>query len=167
MKLKIIDIAFHRNGICGAPFHAIIFRDPDVGQMLGVVFDEPHHVAVFNMEKLAIGNITFGCQLVAWRPVRNDSAKSYRIFQQPRRLTMPRTYPLEIALDEFSDERIDAVIGEIEEAVENIRKYHGGDANTSRTWTSTNYSLYTARLPSSGRQTTSARWSLTWMTTKP
>lgn len=41
---------------------------------------------------------------------------------------MPRTYPLEIALDEFSDERIDAVIGEIEEAVENIRKYHGGDA---------------------------------------
>jgi hypothetical protein len=65
MKLKIIDIAFHRNGICGAPFHAIIFRDPDVGQMLGVVFDEPHHVAVFNMEKLAIGNITFGVN--SWR----------------------------------------------------------------------------------------------------
>ena len=27
MKLKIIDIAFHRNGICGAPFHVVLFDD--------------------------------------------------------------------------------------------------------------------------------------------
>jgi hypothetical protein len=27
MKLKIIDTAHHRNGICGAPFHAVLFHD--------------------------------------------------------------------------------------------------------------------------------------------
>ena len=37
------------------PFHALIFRDPDEGRMLGIVFDEKHHVAVFNLDKLALG----------------------------------------------------------------------------------------------------------------
>ena len=27
MKLTIIDIAFHRNGICGAPFDVVLFED--------------------------------------------------------------------------------------------------------------------------------------------
>src|SRR5271170_6965619 len=39
---------------------------------------------------------------------------------------MPRTYPLKITLDEIAEEAIDQIAGEIEEAVENIRKYHGG-----------------------------------------
>lgn len=33
--------------------------------MLGVVFDEPYHVAVFNLSKLALGNIAFGVN--SWR----------------------------------------------------------------------------------------------------
>ena len=65
MKLHIEQIQFHRNGISGAPFHAVIFRDPDEGRMLGVVFEEKYHVAVFNLDKLAIGNITFGVN--SWR----------------------------------------------------------------------------------------------------
>ena len=33
--------------------------------MLGIVFDEQHHVAVFNLDKLALGNIAFGVN--SWR----------------------------------------------------------------------------------------------------
>ena len=60
MKLRIENIQHHRNGISGAPFHILIFRDPEAGRMLGVVFDEQHHAAVFNLDKLAVGNIAFG-----------------------------------------------------------------------------------------------------------
>ena len=41
---------------------------------------------------------------------------------------MPRTYPLKITLDDIAEETVDQIAGEIEEAVENIRKYHGGAA---------------------------------------
>ncbi len=65
MTLQFQTIQYHRNGISGAPFHAVLFRDPDEGNMLGVVFEEPYHVAVFNLNKLAMGNITFGVN--SWR----------------------------------------------------------------------------------------------------
>jgi hypothetical protein len=38
MNITIIDIAHHRNGIGGAPFHVVIFRDPDEGRMLAYVW---------------------------------------------------------------------------------------------------------------------------------
>ena len=65
MKLFIEHIALHRNGICGAPFYPVSFRDPDEGRMLGVVFETDHHVAVFHLDKLALGNIAFGVN--SWR----------------------------------------------------------------------------------------------------
>lgn len=65
MKLRIENIQHHRNGISGAPFHVLIFRDPDEGRMLGIVFGERYHVAVFNLDKLAVGNIAFGVN--SWR----------------------------------------------------------------------------------------------------
>ena len=65
MKLHIENIQCHRNGVCGAPFHVLIFHDPDEGRMVGIVFERPHHVAVFNLDKLAIGNIAFGVN--SWR----------------------------------------------------------------------------------------------------
>ncbi|EAQ81495.1 hypothetical protein [Blastopirellula marina] len=70
MQLSIENIQFHRNGICGAPFHVLIFRDPDEGRMVSIVFDEEHHVAVFNLDKLAIGNIAFGVN--SWRGDRYE-----------------------------------------------------------------------------------------------
>ena len=70
MKLLIDHIAYHRNGICGAPFYPVIFRDPDEGRMLGVVFDADHHVAVFNLDKLALGNVAFGVN--SWRGDRYE-----------------------------------------------------------------------------------------------
>lgn len=65
MKLLIDHIAFHRNGICGAPLHAILFRDRDEGRMLGIVFEQAYHVAVFNLDTLALSNIAFGVNF--WR----------------------------------------------------------------------------------------------------
>jgi len=65
MKLRIENIQYHRNGVSGAPFHVLLFRNPDEGRMLGIVFQQRYHVAVFNLDKLALGDIAFG--LNSWR----------------------------------------------------------------------------------------------------
>lgn len=62
MKLKIIATAHHRNGICGAPFTAVLFEDtgPEGSRKIGILFDEPYHCAVLDVAKLAAGDIAFG-----------------------------------------------------------------------------------------------------------
>ena len=67
MKLNIIAIAYHRNGICGAPFGAVLFEDSgsEGSRKVGIVFDERHHCAVLDIAKLAAGDITFGSN--SWR----------------------------------------------------------------------------------------------------
>jgi hypothetical protein len=59
MKMHIEKIAAHRNGIHGAPFYTVIFT---IGgdRMLGIVFEQEAHIAVFDLAKLADDNITFG-----------------------------------------------------------------------------------------------------------
>ena len=56
MKLKIIDIASHRNGICGAPFDVALFTY-EGKTMVAVIFDQPFHCAVLDIEKLYRGNL--------------------------------------------------------------------------------------------------------------
>src|SRR5262249_52361508 len=68
MKLKrIISIDYHRNGIGGAPFHAILFEDrgEDGSRKVAVVFAAPWHTAVLDVDKLAAGDIAFGSN--SWR----------------------------------------------------------------------------------------------------
>lgn len=65
MKLHIEHIAYHRNGISGAPFHVLLFRDFDQRRMLGILFAEETHVAVLQLDKLAAGDIAFGSN--SWR----------------------------------------------------------------------------------------------------
>jgi hypothetical protein len=67
MKLKITDIARHRNGVHGAPFYVILFRDKgqEGSRKIGVVFDEETYCAVFDVTKLATGDIAFGSN--SWR----------------------------------------------------------------------------------------------------
>src|SRR6185312_16897876 len=74
MKLRIFYIDSHRNGICGAPFHAVVFRDggPEGSVKLGIVFDEPNHVAVLDIAKLAEFDIAFGSN--SWRGDRLEPA---------------------------------------------------------------------------------------------
>lgn len=64
MKLNITDLAFHRNGICGAPFHVVLFHAGDI-RMVGIVFDEKYHCAVLDVDKLAAGDIAFRSN--SWR----------------------------------------------------------------------------------------------------
>ena len=63
-KIRIEEIAYHRNGVGGAPFHVIRFRDGK-RKMLGIVFEEPNTVAVFDRALLAGDVIAFGHN--SWR----------------------------------------------------------------------------------------------------
>lgn len=67
MKIKVLNIDHHRNGIDGAPFHAVVFRErgSEASPKLGVVFEAPGHVAVFNIAKLAEADVKFGSN--SWR----------------------------------------------------------------------------------------------------
>jgi len=62
VQIRIIDFDSHRNGICGAPFHVILFHDEDEEdiQKVAILFEEPHHCAVLDVAKLARGSIAFG-----------------------------------------------------------------------------------------------------------
>ena len=58
---RVVEGAMHRNGVDGEPFHVVLFESdwtPDL--MLGVVFDAPGAVAVFNLRLLEMGVIAFG-----------------------------------------------------------------------------------------------------------
>jgi hypothetical protein len=70
MKLRFHQIERHRNGISGAAFHAITFQDLSEGRMVAIVFDQESYVAVFNLDQLAVGNITFGEN--SWRGDRYE-----------------------------------------------------------------------------------------------
>ena len=69
----IHQIAYHRNGVSGEGFHAVIFDGAaDEGRMVAFVFPSPFHVAVVNVDKLAdpaIG-VTFGEN--SWRGDRYE-----------------------------------------------------------------------------------------------
>ena len=61
MKLTILNIDYHRNGICGAPFAVVLFEDggPEGSRKIGILFDEPYHCAFLDVAKLAAGDIAF------------------------------------------------------------------------------------------------------------
>lgn len=67
MTLHILNIAHHRNGIGGAAFYAIVFRDQgkEGSVKLAVVFETEGHVAVFDIAKLAGCDVEFGSN--SWR----------------------------------------------------------------------------------------------------
>jgi hypothetical protein len=67
MKLEIIETAHHRNGICGAPFHVVVFREcgEDLSLKVAILFQAEAHCAVLDIAKLAAGDIAFGSN--SWR----------------------------------------------------------------------------------------------------
>ena len=42
MRLKILDVSWHRNGVCGEGFYAVLFEnlDEDNGLMIASLFDK-------------------------------------------------------------------------------------------------------------------------------
>ena len=68
--------AHHRNGIAGAPFDVCIFKASgdwklQKGEYLAIVFDAKMHTAVFDLQKLANGDIAFGSN--SWRADNIDT----------------------------------------------------------------------------------------------
>lgn len=67
MKLKIISMARHRNGVCGEPFEVALFKDrgPEGSRKVAILFEQPRYCAVLDVAKLAAGDIEFGSN--SWR----------------------------------------------------------------------------------------------------
>ena len=84
MKLKIIDTAHHRNGICGAPFDVVLFQDsgPEGSRKMAVLFEESHHCAVLDVDKLAQGDIAFGSN--SWRGDHYETQLRKEIVERQR-----------------------------------------------------------------------------------
>jgi hypothetical protein len=74
IKCKIIEASYHRNGISGAPFYAILFEEKTEGTMIASLFDgEVGYCAVYKVSELSAGNITFACGN-SWRGDQFESA---------------------------------------------------------------------------------------------
>lgn len=59
---KVRQVDHHRNGICGAPFHAVLFRGEKNRLFVGVVFEGKGQIAVLDVMHLSdkkVG-VTFG-----------------------------------------------------------------------------------------------------------
>jgi len=67
MNLKITDASWHRNGVGGMGFWAILFDDlTEKRKMIASLFDEDGYCAVYDIALLAEGNIKFA-QGNSWR----------------------------------------------------------------------------------------------------
>lgn len=61
MIRTIHNIASHRNGCTGEPFHLVTFTDAETGEaMLATVFNQSKHVAVVSIGRLQEGEVRFG-----------------------------------------------------------------------------------------------------------
>lgn len=74
IEIEVLEIAFHRNGICGEPFHVVLFTDDsgEGGAKLAIVFAKDYHVAVLDIARLAELNVKFRSN--SWRGDRFEPA---------------------------------------------------------------------------------------------
>ena len=96
MNLKIKDISYHRNGICGKGFYAILFDwEEDKGKsrsMVASVFDGEGQCAVYDLAELLKGNITFACGN-SWRGDHFEGALREAIEKHPTNRIGPFALP--------------------------------------------------------------------------
>ena len=124
-NITVIAKAYHRNGICGAPFHAIVFDDDgtEASRKLGIVFDQEAHCAVLDITKLANGDIAFGSN--SWRGDTYEPALRSAIRQAE-----PDEVSYEIDLQELLAKRRQvAVIWSVED-VQSVR----ADLTDEQSW---------------------------------
>ena len=85
MNLTIIDIAHHRNGVCGAPFAVILFEDAGAegSRKVAILFEHDGQCAVLDIDKLAQGDIAFASN--SWRGAHFEPSlrKAIRISSTP------------------------------------------------------------------------------------
>ena len=96
MKLKIIDIASHRNGVTAARFDVVLFQEPvrEDSRKVAILFDEPGCCAVLAVDKLAAGDVAFSSN--SWRG--DDYEHSLREAIRTRSIT----------IDQLADEALEA-----------------------------------------------------------
>ena len=85
--LKVLEIARHRNGVCGAPFHVVRFEDAgeESGAFVATVFEAADHCAVLHVGRLAGGTVEFGVN--SWRGDRFEPALRRVIAEWEKALT--------------------------------------------------------------------------------
>lgn len=59
MKINVLKVAYHRNGVAGNGFHVVLFKH-DKTVKIGIVFEEQGNVAVLDVELLHEGVIESG-----------------------------------------------------------------------------------------------------------
>ena len=63
--MNILQIQYHRNGVAGTPFHAVLFED-DGKRMVATVFPDEGSISVLAVEPLLTDDgVTFGIN--SWR----------------------------------------------------------------------------------------------------
>jgi hypothetical protein len=109
MKLRIIGIAHHRNGVCGAPFDVALFEDQgrETGRKVAILFAEPHHCAVLDVPKLTAGDIAFGSN--SWRGDQYEPTLRRLL---PSNCDEPVSVKTLAATNEARAERCDRVLAE-------------------------------------------------------
>jgi len=124
MKLKIVDIAHHRNGICGAPFAVVLFEDsgPEGSRKVGILFDEQYHCAVLEVARLAAGDIAFMSN--SWR------GDHYEPHLRQAMEALPSTELPEIDIHELLAERRQVAVTWCCEDVKHVRP----DLNDAQAW---------------------------------
>ena len=71
MKLNILAVAFHRNGICGEPFDVVLEDERPGGKPQGRrSLRRGESLRLLERRKLAAGDIAFGSTTLAGRQVR-------------------------------------------------------------------------------------------------
>ncbi len=98
---RIIEIDYHRNGISGAPFHAVRFTHiDDAGErryLLATVFEEKGAVAVLATDRLLEQGVAFGVN--SWRgdqfePELRKAIEAHELGTLPT-ITSPGPSPLD------------------------------------------------------------------------
>jgi hypothetical protein len=64
MKIEIKELEYHRNGICGTPFHAVLFYH-NGRKFLATVFEQPGNVAVICLDRVKEHGVRFAYN--SWR----------------------------------------------------------------------------------------------------
>lgn len=70
MRLKVEQIAYHRNGVCGEPFHVVLFRDGSGRGMVAIVLDEKATdgtVPIFVLDNKLLNQNEIRSDYNAWR----------------------------------------------------------------------------------------------------
>ena len=59
VKVKILEVAYHRNGVGGEGFYVVRFEERTAGEMVGIIFAGEGQCAVLSVPKLTEGVIAF------------------------------------------------------------------------------------------------------------